>query len=397
MSFTTLDLPPDVLRAVASLEFAAPQPIQIQAIPVLLAQKSAMLVSRTGSGKTLAYLLPILARINPQNPAVQAVILAPTHELALQITRVGQSLSQASGLPWRIVSLIGGAASSRQIEALKKKPQIVVGSLGRMNHLLDLGKLKLRDTSWLVFDEADRLLMAENWEQVQRLTSALSAKTNFVFVSATQNSSTTRLAQKLAPDLELIRVKEERISPAIRHYYLVCEERDKIEWLRKAVHSLKPERALIFVHRGVSAAHLAERLAYHQLTVADLHGARDKIERQRALEQFRLGKVQILLASDLAARGLDISGVDLVVNLDAPRQSNDYLHRAGRTGRAGAPGTVLTFISTTETKLPDRYAQELAIITEEIHLSRGQLVAATKSQKQRPAPSFRAKNKKHPS
>ena len=382
MSFTTLGLPPELLRVISSLEFSTALPIQTQAIPVLLAQKSAMLISRTGSGKTLTYLLPLLAQINPQNSAIHVVILAPTHELAMQILRVAQSLIQASGLSWRAAPLIGGVAVRRQIEALKKKPQLVVGSLGRLVHLLNLGKLKLSNAAWLVFDEADRLLMEENQGQISRLTSALSEKTRFVFVSATQSLHATRLARQLAPDLEVVHIKKEQINPAIRHYYLMGEKRDKFEIVRKAMHALKANRALVFVHRGTSAAQLAEYLLYHHLQVKDLYGAQSKFERQRALDAFRQGKVQILITSDLGARGLDIAGVDVVFNVDAPRQSRDYLHRAGRTGRAGAAGTVLTLVDNTEANLPQRYAQELGLNLEEVELRHGQLVAIQKNHNQ---------------
>lgn len=388
MSFTELGIAPAIARAVETLGPTAPLPIQIQAAPVLLADKSAMLVSRTGSGKTLAYLLPILSRVDPEHGAVQAVILAPTHELAMQITRVAQDLIRASGLPIRIQSLIGGAAASRQIEGLKKKPHVVVGSIGRMVHLLDLGKLKLRDAAWVVFDEADRLLIEENLPHIRRVTSDLGASTRFVFVSATEGPAATRVAKGLAPDLDMVRIQEERINPAIRHLYLVCEERDKVDWARKVVRGLEPARTLIFVHRGASAARMAERLEFHHLPVADLHGARDKFARQAALDAFRKGQAQVLIASDIAARGLDITGVELVVNLDVPSQSRDYLHRAGRTGRADAAGAVLSLMTEAESRLVRRYAEDLGIAMEAVRLVRGQLVPAESTQTQRlePAP-----------
>ncbi len=386
MSFTELGIAPDLVRAVESLGLGEPLPVQAQGAPVLLAGKSAMLVSRTGSGKTLAYLLPILSRIDSSRTALQAVVLAPTHELAMQITRVAQELIRVAGLPIRVQALIGGAASSRQIEGLKKKPHLVVGSAGRMVHLMDLGKLKLRDAAWLVFDEADRLLIEENLEHVRRISSDLGPTTRFVFVSATEGPATTRVATGLAPDLETIRVREERINPAIRHLYLVCEERDKIDWVRKAVRGLEPARTLVFVHRGASAERMAERLEHHHLAVADLHGARDKFARQAALEAFRKGQATVLIASDIAARGLDIAGVELVVNVDVPSQSRDYLHRAGRTGRAGAPGAVLSLMTVAESRLARRYAEDLGIIMEPVRLVRGALVPAEDERAQRLEP-----------
>jgi superfamily II DNA/RNA helicase len=387
MTFDSFGLPPALVQALNTHHLDAPLPVQTAAMPVLMAGKSAMLVSRTGSGKTLAYLLPILAGINTESQHVQAVVLAPTHELAMQITRVATDLSREAGLGVRVQALIGGAAAGRQIEGLKKKPHLVIGSAGRVTHLMDLGKLKLGNTLWLVLDEADRLLIEEALEHIRKITGKLGPDTRFVFVSATEGPATTRIARGLAPNLEFVRAQDS-ISPNIRHCYLVCEERDKIEWLRKALRGLAPQRALVFVHRGASAERMAERLEHHGLSVADLHGAHDKFSRQAALDDFRKGKAQTLIASDIAARGLDIAGVELVVNLDVPSQSRDYLHRAGRTGRAGAKGLVLSLMTEAESRLARRYAQELDIQVDQVSLVRGDLIPATgdSAQNLRPAP-----------
>lgn len=387
MSFTQFGLQPTLVQALSARSLDVPLPVQEAALPLLMAGKSAMLVSRTGSGKTLAYLLPILAGINPESMQLQAVVLAPTHELAMQIHRVATELARDAGLGVRVQSLIGGAAVSRQIDGLKKKPHLVIGSAGRMTHLMELGKLKLKDVTWLVLDEADRLLIEEGLEHIRKITAELGPETRFVFVSATEGPATTRIARGLAPNLEFVRLHD-AISPAIRHCYLVCEERDKIDWLRKALRGLTPQRALVFVHRGASAERMAERLDYHQLAVADLHGAKDKFDRQAALDDFRKGKSQVLIASDIAARGLDIAGMELVVNVDVPSQSRDYLHRAGRTGRAGAAGLVLSLMTEAESRLAKRYADELGIVMEQVQIVRGSLLPASGegAQALRPAP-----------
>ena len=387
MTFDSFGLPPALVQALNAQRLDTPLPVQTAAMPVLMAGKSALLVSRTGSGKTLAYLLPILAGIDPEGTHVQAVVLAPTHELAMQITRVATDLSREAELGVRVQALIGGAAAGRQIEGLKKKPHLVIGSAGRMTHLMELGKLSIKDTLWLVLDEADRLLIEESLEHIRKITGQLGAQTRFVFVSATEGPATTRIARALAPNLEFVRTQD-GLSPQIRHCYLVCEERDKIDWLRTVLRGLAPERTLVFVHRGATAERMAERLEHHQLSVADLHGAHDKFSRQAALDDFRKGKAQTLIASDIAARGLDITGVELVVNLDVPSQSRDYLHRAGRTGRAGAKGLVLSLMTEAESRLARRYAQELDIAMEQVRLVRGTLVPATDdgAQQLRPAP-----------
>ena len=375
MSFDSLGLPAGLVQALSARDLTTPLPIQAAALPALMAGASAMLVSRTGSGKTLAYLLPLLAGIDAEAMRVQAVVLAPTHELAMQISRVAADLSREAGLGVRVQPLIGGVATGRQIDGLKKKPHLVVGSAGRMIHLMELGKLKLRDAAWVVLDEADRLLVDESLEDVRHIAAGAGPDARFVFVSATEGPAATRVARELAPDLKFIRTQTD-VSPDIRHCYLVCEEREKVDWLRKALRGLDPARALVFVHRGANAERIAERLEHHGLAVADLHGARDKFERQTALENFRKGRARVLIASDIAARGLDIAAVELVVNVDVPSQSRDYLHRAGRTGRAGASGLVLSLMTEAECRLAARYSQELGITMEPVRLVRGELTPA---------------------
>lgn len=373
MLFTDLGLSQELVHGLSHAGLNTALPIQVQAIPLLLDRQSAMLISRTGSGKTLAYLLPVLAKLDPAKPLVQAVVLAPTHELAMQIYRVAANVVQQSGLDMRVQALIGGVASKRQLEGLKKKPQLIVGSAGRIVHFLELKKLKLAQMDWLVFDETDRLLVEDKLKNIQRIAQAKSALTTCVFVSATKDPRTTRIAQELAPDLRLVEVDEEQINPAIRHTYLICEQRDKIDLVRKIVRGLQSARTLVFVHRGSTAQDMVPKLTYHGLHVADLHGAHDKLARQKALEVFRRGQSQILVASDIAARGLDIDGVELVINFDAPSQSRDYLHRAGRTGRGEAPGLVITLVTKAEERLMQRYAHDLGIVVQPVALIRGRL------------------------
>lgn len=376
MHFSTTGLSPALLQALAADGLDAPTPIQKAAIPELLEGKSTMLVSRTGSGKTLAYLLPILDRLDPLNPDAQALVLAPTHELAMQISRVATAMIAHAGISLRVQALIGGAATSRQIEGLKKKPHLLIGSAGRVAHLMELGKLKIRDLRWLVLDEADRLLIEKSLIDIQKIATKTPAHTQYVFVSATETSGTTTLARALVPKLEVLRVQDQ-ISPSIRHAYLVCEDRDKIDIARRTLRGLTPRRALIFVHRGANAERMAARLEHHGLPVADLHGAKDKFARQTALNAFRRGTAPVLIASDIAARGLDVEDVDLVINVDVPSQGRDYLHRAGRTGRNGRAGLVLSLMTEAESRLARRYAEELSITMEKVRLAQGTLVAAT--------------------
>lgn len=376
MTYTELGILPALAAALEKKNMGSPLPAQEAAAPVLLAGQSCSIVSRTGSGKTLAYLLPLLTGIDPDLPQAQVVVLAPTHELAMQISRVATELVREAGLPIRVQALIGGVAVARQLDGLKKKPHLVVGSAGRMTHLMDLKKLKLGHVRWLVLDEADRLLIDESLHHVRTIAAALPAETKYAFVSATEGPAAVRVAKELAGSVTPVRTQQD-INPAIRHLFLVCEERDKIDQVRKAIRGLQPARTLVFVHRGQTAERMADKLAFHGLPVADLHGAHDKFSRQTALETFRREQGAVLIASDIAARGLDVSGVDLVINADAPSQSRDYLHRAGRTGRAGAAGTVLTLLGEADKRLARRYEEELDITLEQVRLVRGSLEPAT--------------------
>jgi superfamily II DNA/RNA helicase len=296
---------------------------------------------RTGSGKTLAYLLPILAGIDTGSQHVQAVVLAPTHELAMQITRVATDLAREAGLGVRVQALIGGAAAGRQIEGLKKKPHLVIGSAGRMTHLMELGKLKLKETLWLVLDEADRLLIEEGLEHIRKITGQLGPQTRFVFVSATEGPATTRIARGLAPNLEFVRTQDTS-APKSGTAIWSARSGTRSTGCARCCAALRPSAPWSSCTGGPAPNAWPSAWNTTELSVADLHGAHDKFSRQAALDDFRKGKAQTLIASDIAARGLDITGVELVVNLDVPSQSRDYLHRAGRTGRAGAAGLVLS-------------------------------------------------------
>jgi superfamily II DNA/RNA helicase len=295
-------------------------------------------------------------------------VLAPTHELAIQIQHQISTLAQNSGLQVRSVLLIGGTVLSRQLEKLKKKPQFIIGSPGRVRDLISMRKLKVHAVKSLVLDEADRLLGDETLDMVRAIIRTTPRERQMIFASATEQPACSREAKTLAPGLVVLRAGSRGVNRDIEHVYLVCQERDKPELLRKLVHALNPERAMVFVHRNARAEEVAGKLAYHKVAVADLHGAYDKSERKKAMDDFRAGQVRVMIASDLAARGLDIKGVTHIFNLDMPTESKDYLHRVGRTARAGAQGYAISLMSEQELRLVKRYEDELGI-----RMMRGQL------------------------
>lgn len=375
MSFTDLQLPPQLIAALAKQQVTDPTPIQVLALPALLAGKNAYLHAETGSGKTLAYLLPIFLRLDPQQAATQAVIVAPTHELAIQIQHQCRDLAQNAGWRIRSLSLIGGTSTRRQIDNLKKKPHLVVGSPGRIGELLASGKLKAKFIRSVVIDEADRLLGEELLPATRAIIQAAPPTRQLVFASAMMDPQSTAASAALAPDLVMLQAGAVAISENIEHFYLVCEERDKPDELRKLLRSLEPERAIVFVHRNDLAAKLAAKLAHHHIAAADLNAARDKHARKQVMDDFRSAAIRVLIASDVAARGLDIGGVTHVVNFDAPTLSRDYLHRVGRTGRAGAKGQAITLVSEIEARLIRRYQQELGVVLQLVRMREGRLIA----------------------
>lgn len=369
-----MGLLPSLVAALAVEKISEPMPIQVESIPVLLAGKDAYLNSETGTGKTLAYLLPLFQKIDPLLAATQMVVVVPTHELAIQIQRQAGTVAVNSGLPIRSVLLIGGTLMQRQIDKLKKKPQVVIGSAGRIRELIFMGKVKTDQVRSVVLDEADRLLSAESLASVRAIVKSMPPQRQMVFVSATEQDGATREATVLAPGLVMVRAGSGRVNSDIEHLYMVCEERDKPDWLRKLIRAMNPERSLVFVHRNEDAEVMASRLAHHKIKVADLHGAFTKVERKKAMDDFRGGHVNVLMASDVAARGLDIKGVTHIFNFDVPSESLVYLHRVGRTARAGAKGRAITLLSERELRLVRRFESELGITMTPILLREGEVV-----------------------
>lgn len=375
MTFSDSGILPALVVALTKESITEPTPIQVAALPVLLAGTSAYLHSETGTGKTLAYLLPLLSRIDLAEEATQVVVVVPTHELAIQIQRQVCTLSQNSGLPIRALLLIGGTAMQRQIDKLKKKPHVVIGSPGRIGELIAMGKLKTARVKSVVIDEADRLLGGDSLVAVRNIVRTTPSERQMILVSATEQPECSQEATTLAPGMIMLHAGANQVNPNIEHLYLVCEERDKPEMLRKLMHALYPERALVFVHRNMRAEDIASKLAFHKLAVADLHGAFDKNARKQAMDDFRSGRVGIMIASDLAARGLDIKGVTHIFNLDIPTESKAYLHRVGRTARAGAKGMAVSLMCEREIRLVRRYETELGIRMTRIRLREGRVLA----------------------
>ncbi|NOT35098.1 MAG: DEAD/DEAH box helicase [Candidatus Eisenbacteria bacterium] len=231
-----------------------------------------------------------------------------TEPTAIQIQRQCTDLTQNTGWPIRVLLLIGGTSIERQIDKLKMKPHLVVGSPGRILELITMGRLKTPAIRWIVIDEADRLMVTESLPAIRAIIAAAPRARQLIFASATEQPASEEAIATLAPDRVMLQAGAVAVNENIEHFYLVCELRDEPETLRKLLHALHPERAMVFVHRNERAENLSAKLAHHHIEVADLHGAADKRDRKQAMDDFRGGRVRVLVASDVGARGLDIKG-----------------------------------------------------------------------------------------
>ncbi|WP_407309106.1 DEAD/DEAH box helicase [Desulfosporosinus sp. SB140] len=348
-SFLQLGLDQSLVLALSKQGINEPTVIQEQTIPLLLETNDLVGQSETGTGKTLAYLLPIFQKINVLKKETQALILTPTHELALQIQREMEMLAQNSGLTVTSTAIIGNVNISRQIEKLREKQHIIVGSSGRILELIQKRKISAQTVKTIVLDEADRLLDEQNLQAVKAVIKTTLKDTQLVLFSATLTPAALQRAEGLLKNPKVIRVSTRvMIAPTISHMYFLAEQRDKIEVLRKLIRLIAPPRALIFINKSEEIEKTVEKLRYHSLEAEGIYGGASKASRSKAMEEFKHGKISLLVASDLAARGLDIKGITHIFNLDLPEDPQLYLHRVGRTGRAGERGVAISLVTRLE-------------------------------------------------
>lgn len=348
-SFDTLRLNEALITAIKAEGILEPTAIQEMSIPLILSRKDIIGQSETGTGKTLAYLLPIFQVLDTQKRETQGLILAPTHELALQIHRQIERLSQNSGLPVTSAVIIGNVNIARQIEKLKERPHLIVGSSGRILELIQKRKISSQTIKTIVLDEADRLLDDHNQKTVEAVIKTTLRDRQLLSFSATMAPLVLERIQKLADNPEIVRVSNlTQVAPTITHQYFLTEQRDKFEALRKLVRIINPERALVFINKSEEIETTVEKLQFHGLNAVGIHGNTVKSDRGKAMTEFQSGKFQLLVASDLAARGLDIHGISHVFNLDLPEDPQLYLHRVGRTGRAGQSGIAISIVNEKE-------------------------------------------------
>ncbi|MBQ1627624.1 MAG: DEAD/DEAH box helicase [Treponema sp.] len=330
-------LPEPLLSKLNELNISSPTKVQEKVIPQIIEGKNIIFQSETGTGKTFAYLLPILKKImelpvpsNASDIFVKAVIAAPTFELASQIN---QSVKSISGI--KTALFLGGAPIKRQLEILKEKPEIVIGTESRLVELIRLKKLKIARIMFAVFDEADRLVKKEMKSETLALMSEIPSGAQIIACTATIDKDT----KKFFSDFETeILPEEDVLKRNISHWAIYAEYRDKIDTLRKFLTAENPGKALVFTSRADQVENICSKLRYKKIDCMALHAKADKVQRKAAIDRFRSGKAKILITSDLSARGLDIQNITHVIQMDLPQDRDFFIHRAGRTARAGKTG-----------------------------------------------------------
>lgn len=335
ITFSNLGLKESIIQILSKLDISTPSLIQQKTIPEVLQNKNVVFESETGTGKTFAYLLPLIQNLeNCKSNEDKIIILAPTYELASQIKLTA---SQVTSLKASL--FIGGTPIKRQIEVLKDKPQIIIGNPSRILELIHLKKLKTSNVRALVLDEADRLVSVEIADETKKLISTIPCDAQFIACTATLNQNTKHTLKGLFSNLsEIILPKEDILSNKITHYALFAESRDKISTLKSFILAENPEKVLVFTSRADQVENIAQKLQYKKVDCMALHAKTDKKERKAAIDRFRNGKCRILITSDLASRGLDIPGITHIVQMDLPSNEDFFVHRSGRTARAGKSG-----------------------------------------------------------
>jgi ATP-dependent RNA helicase RhlE len=377
MSFADLGLTPELLRAVEAEGYTEPTPVQAQAIPHVLARRDLLAGAQTGTGKTAAFVLPILQLLNATRPTpkhpirpagkpgrgrpgarpliasglpVRCLVLAPTRELALQVEEFVRTYGKER--PVRSATIYGGVGYEAQLTAIASGPEIVVATPGRLLDLVEQGKIDLRSVEILVLDEADRMLDMGFIRDIRKILALLPVQRQNLLFSATFADDVRQLAATLLHDPAEVQIARRNSAiETVRQVVFPVDKHRKKELLAHLIQSGRIDRALVFVRTKHGAQRLADALFRDGISAAAIHGDRSQGQRVKALDDFKEGRVAILVATEVAARGLDIDGLPHVVNFELPTVPEDYIHRIGRTGRAGMEGDAVSLVCLEELEL----------------------------------------------
>jgi len=357
-SFADLGLSESTLHALRDVGYESPSPIQEQAIPSLLQGRDVIGQAQTGTGKTAAFGLPIMEYIDPSESTVQALVLTPTRELCIQVTQALRTYGAHTGID--VVAVFGGAPIRTQQAQLRAGGHVVVGTVGRVLDLISRHSLVLHDCRFLVLDEADEMLDLGFLEDVEKILSLTPSSRQTALFSATMPPPIRTLADRYMYDPTIIQVEAETLTiDTVAQFQLPVETKAKAEKLIEVLRAEAPEQAIVFVRTKIRCDQLFRTLRDRGMNVRALHGDMSQGSRDGVMLAFKGGRVPILVATDVAARGLDISTVTHVVNYDVPTSPDTYVHRIGRTGRVGRSGRAITFVE-------DRQKRELEAIERHI-------------------------------
>ncbi|MEK3786240.1 MULTISPECIES: DEAD/DEAH box helicase [Paenibacillus] len=346
-TFAEFNLEPKVIQAITELGFEEATPIQSKSIPIALSGSDMIGQAQTGTGKTAAFGIPLISKISKTDEKIRALIMAPTRELAIQVAEEIEKLSRFKGL--RTLPIYGGQDIVRQIRALKRKPQIIIGTPGRLLDHINRKTIKLDDVNTVVLDEADEMLDMGFMEDIQSILKQVPEDRQTMLFSATMPPNIQKLAQQFLKNPEHVSVIPKQVSaPLIDQAYIEVPERQKFEALSRLLDMESPELAIVFGRTKRRVDELAEALQKRGYSADGLHGDLSQNQRDTVMRKFRDGSIDVLVATDVAARGLDVSGVTHVVNFDLPQDPESYVHRIGRTGRAGKEGAAWSFVTPRE-------------------------------------------------
>jgi len=346
-TFAEFGLEPKVLQAITELGFEESTPIQDKAIPIALTGQDLIGQAQTGTGKTAAFGIPLINKIPVSEERIVALIMTPTRELAIQVSEEIGKLTRYKGL--RSLPIYGGQEIGRQIRALKKKPQIIIGTPGRLLDHINRKTIRLEDVQTVVLDEADEMLDMGFMEDIQNILKQVPEERQTMLFSATMPANIQRLAQQFLKEPAHVSVIPKQVTaPSIEQSYIEVHERQKFEALSRLLDMESPELAIIFGRTKRRVDELSEALQKRGYSADGLHGDLSQNQRDTVMRKFRDGSIDVLVATDVAARGLDVSGVTHVINFDLPQDPESYVHRIGRTGRAGKEGKAWSFVTPRE-------------------------------------------------
>ncbi|MGG1680237.1 DEAD/DEAH box helicase [Neobacillus sp. NRS-1170] len=327
--------------------FEEATPIQAETIPLSLENKDLIGQAQTGTGKTAAFGIPLVEKIDTTADAIQGIIIAPTRELAIQVSE--ELYKIGAGKRVRVLPIYGGQDIGRQIRSLKKAPHIIVGTPGRVLDHINRKTMRLDTVNTVILDEADEMLNMGFIEDIESILASTPAERQTLLFSATMPGPIQRMAEKFMKDPQIVRVKTKEMTvPLIEQYYLETQEKNKFDVLTRLLDIQSPELAIVFGRTKRRVDELSEALNLRGYTAEGIHGDLSQAKRLQVLRKFKEGTIDVLVATDVAARGLDISGVTHVYNFDIPQDPESYVHRIGRTGRAGKTGVAMTFITPRE-------------------------------------------------